>query len=176
MWLIAIAFVLVICHSKNTVFKARLKRFDHGCLLYNLEKLCIILSSLHQFSEIAIAPNSFFMMLRNSINFSKFLFKLLILTWNTENEFSINLYTPCSSPPVRCTLVAFPRIRKLTLLKYSLLKMYCWTVNLKKFSSNTTLDDILLGHFALSKLIILVEDLTRWKRSFEIFLIEHYRW
>ena len=106
---------------------------------------------MHQFSEIAIAPNSFFMMLRSSISFSKFLLKLLTLTWNTENEFSRNLYTPCPSPPVRCTLVAFPRIRKFTLLKYSLLKMYCWTFNLKKFSLNTIFRWYTFGTFCIVK-------------------------
>ena len=34
--------------------------------------------------------------------------------------------------------------------------------------------DILLKIFTLSNSIILVEDLTRWKRGFEIFLFDHY--
>ena len=38
----------------------------------------------------------------------------------------------------------------------------------------SSLDDILLGNFALSNSIILVEHLTRWKKGFEIFLIDHY--
>ena len=30
------------------------------------------------------------------------------------------------------------------------------------------------GNFTCSNSVILVEDLTRWKRRFEIFLIDHY--
>ena len=41
-------------------------------------------------------------------------------------------------------------------------------------SRNSLQDDIFLGNFALSNSIILVEDLIRWKRSFEIFFIDHY--
>ena len=37
-----------------------------------------------------------------------------------------------------------------------------------------SLDDMLLGNFTLPNSIISVEDLRRWKRSFEIFLIDHY--
>ena len=36
------------------------------------------------------------------------------------------------------------------------------------------LDDILLENFILLNLVILVEDLLRWKRDFEIFSIDHY--
>ena len=36
------------------------------------------------------------------------------------------------------------------------------------------LDQALLGNFTLSNSIILVDDLLRWKRGFEIFLIDHY--
>ena len=36
------------------------------------------------------------------------------------------------------------------------------------------LDDILWQHFTLSNSIILVKDLTRWKKRFEIFLIDQY--
>ena len=36
-----------------------------------------------------------------------------------------------------------------------------------------SLDDILLGNFTLSNSAISVEDLIRWKRGFEIFLIKH---
>ena len=32
----------------------------------------------------------------------------------------------------------------------------------------------LFGNFALSDLIILVEDLIRWNKGFEIFFIDHY--
>ena len=48
------------------------------------------------------------------------------------------------------------------------------TVNLKKFSSNTSLDDKLLRNFILSNSIILKEDLIRWNRGFGLFLIDHY--
>ena len=37
-----------------------------------------------------------------------------------------------------------------------------------------SLDQALLGKFTLSNSIILVDDLIRWKRGFEIFLIDHY--
>ena len=37
-----------------------------------------------------------------------------------------------------------------------------------------SLADILLGNFTLSNSIILVEDVIKWKRGFEIFLIDHY--
>ena len=51
-------------------------------------------------------------------------------------------------------------------------------VLLLSISSNSlqtpSLDDILLGNFTLSNSIILVEDLIRWKRGFEIFLIDYY--
>ena len=36
-----------------------------------------------------------------------------------------------------------------------------------------SLDDTLLGNFTLSNSVILVEDLIKWKRCFEIFLIKH---
>ena len=37
-----------------------------------------------------------------------------------------------------------------------------------------SLDDIFLGSFTLSNSIILVEDLIKWNRGFEICLIDHY--
>ena len=37
-----------------------------------------------------------------------------------------------------------------------------------------SLDNIPLGHFALSNSIILAENLIRWTKGFEIFLIDHY--
>ena len=37
-----------------------------------------------------------------------------------------------------------------------------------------SLDDIHLGNFTLSNSIILVEDLIRGERGFEIFLLDHY--
>ena len=39
------------------------------------------------------------------------------------------------------------------------------------FFKTPSLDYILLGNFILSNSIILLEDLVRWKRGFEIFLI-----
>ena len=38
----------------------------------------------------------------------------------------------------------------------------------------TSLDDKSLGNFTLSNSIILVEDVIKWNKSFEIFLIGHY--
>ena len=35
-------------------------------------------------------------------------------------------------------------------------------------------DDILAGNFTWLNSIILVEDIKRWKRDFEIFLIDYY--
>ena len=52
-----------------------------------------MLSSLNHVSEISIISNSFFMILRNSTSLSKSLFKLLILMWYTENEFSRSFST-----------------------------------------------------------------------------------
>ena len=52
-----------------------------------------MLSSLHHVPEIARTSNSLFMILRNSRSLSKFLFKLLILIWYTENEFSRSFST-----------------------------------------------------------------------------------
>ena len=51
-------------------------------------------------------------------------------------------------------------------------------VLLRPISKNSlqapSLDKIHLGNFTLSDSIILVEDLIRWSRGFEIFLIDHY--
>ena len=48
---------------------------------------------------------------------------------------------------------------------------------LLSFSRNSlqtpSLYDIIWGNFTLSNSIMLVEDLIRWKRCFEIFLIDH---
>ena len=52
--------------------------------------------------------------------------------------------------------------------------MYCYTVNLNKFSSNTIFRGYTFGKFYIVKYNVLVEDLIRWKRGFEIFLIDHY--
>ena len=68
--------------------------------------------------------------------------------------------------------------RKFTLLKYSFFFFFFFLrrtvtyVNL--FSSNSIFRGYVLWKFTLSNLIILVEDLIRWKRDFEIFLIGYY--
>ena len=48
------------------------------------------------------------------------------------------------------------------------------TVNLNKFLQTPSSDNVVGGKFTCSNSIILVEDLTRWKRGFELFLIDHY--
>ena len=53
------------------------------------------------------------------------------------------------------------RIRKFTFLKYS----FFW---------KSALDDIILENFTLPNSTNLVEDLIRWKKGFETFLIDHY--
>ena len=73
------------------------------------------------------------------------------------------------------------RIRKFTFLKYSFIFFYLFffffnvlLLSILRNSLQTpSLDDILLGKFTLSNSAILVEDLIRWKRGFEIFLIKH---
>ena len=42
------------------------------------------------------------------------------------------------------------------------------------FLVTPSLDDIFLGNLTWSNLIILTEDLIRWNRGFEMFLIDHY--
>ena len=70
-------------------------------------------------------------------------------------------------------LLTEKRIRKFTLLKYS----FSWKVLTLSISRNSPqtpfLDDIFLGNFASSNSIIFVEELIKWKRCFEIFLIDH---
>ena len=44
----------------------------------------------------------------------------------------------------------------------------------KNYFQTPSLDHALLGICTLSNSIILVEDLTRWKRGFETFFIGHY--
>ena len=63
-------------------------------------------------------------------------------------------------------LLTQKKIRKFMFLKYSFSWKRTVNVNLKNLN--------FWGHFTLSNLIILLEDLIRWKRSFEIFLIDHY--
>ena len=71
-------------------------------------------------------------------------------------------------------LIEKMKVWKFTVLEHSLLWKCTVTVNLKKFSSNTISRWYICGLFTWSNLIILVEDLVRWKRGFEMFLIEHY--
>ena len=61
------------------------------------------------------------------------------------------------------------RVRKFTFLKHSRTA----TVNLKKFSSNTIFRLYTWGKFYMVK-FDLVENLIKWKRGFEIFLIDQY--
>ena len=63
-------------------------------------------------------------------------------------------------------LLTQKKIRKFMFLKYSFSWKRTVNVNLKNLN--------FWGHFTLSNLIILLEDLIRWKRSFDIFLIDHY--
>ena len=58
--------------------------------------------------------------------------------------------------------------KKLTFLKYFFFWELAGTVQ------TPFLDHALLGNFTLPDSIILVEDLIRWKRGFEIFLIDYY--
>ena len=59
-------------------------------------------------------------------------------------------------------------------MKYSFFE----NVQLLSISRNSlqtlSLDDVLLGNFILSNSVISVKELIRWKRGFEIFLIDHY--
>ena len=48
------------------------------------------------------------------------------------------------------------------------------TVNFKNFLQAPSLDDMLLVIFTLSNSIISLKYLIKWKRGFEIFLIDHY--
>ena len=48
------------------------------------------------------------------------------------------------------------------------------TVNFKNFLQTPSLDDMLLVIFTLSNSIISLKYLIKWKRGFEIFLIDHY--
>ena len=54
------------------------------------------------------------------------------------------------------------------------LKTYCHCESRETICKKSSSDDILLENFSVSNSIILVEDQIRWKRGFEIFLIDHY--
>ena len=68
-------------------------------------------------------------------------------------------------------------MRKFKLLKYPFFEnvlLYCQEIIYKIYISRNSLqipslDEILLGNFKLSNSVILVEDVTRSKRGFEIF-------
>ena len=60
-------------------------------------------------------------------------------------------------------------------LKYSFFFENLQVPSVSRNSLQTpSLDHALLGNFTLSNSIILVEDLMRWKRGFDIFLIDYY--
>ena len=44
----------------------------------------------------------------------------------------------------------------------------------RNYVETPSLDDIIFVYFTLPNSIILVEDLIRWNRGFEIFLIDHH--
>ena len=67
------------------------------------------------------------------------------------------------------------KIRKSTFLRYSFFFEKLLLQSISKNSLQTpSLDNILLGNFALSNSIILVENVIRWTKGFKIFLIDHY--
>ena len=60
-------------------------------------------------------------------------------------------------------------------LKYSFLWKHIVKLSISRNSLPIpSLDDILRENFTLPNWIMLVAELKRWKRSFEIFLIDHY--
>ena len=66
-------------------------------------------------------------------------------------------------------LLAEKKCKKIDVFEVMLFWRRTITVNLKKWASNAILHD-----FALSDSIILVEDLIRWNKGFEIILIDNY--
>ena len=66
-------------------------------------------------------------------------------------------------------LLAEKKCKKIDVFEVMLFWRRTITVNLKKWASNAILHD-----FALSDSIILVEDLIRWNKDFEIILIDNY--
>ena len=65
------------------------------------------------------------------------------------------------------------RIRKFTFLRYSFFWKHTITISSRNSLETLSLGDIILRNFILSNSTFLVEDLIRWKRCFEIFLIDH---
>ena len=76
--------------------------------------------------------------------------RVIIIWWLQKKDKKIHVFG---------VLIFFEDILLLSILRKSL-----WT---------RSLDDILLGKFKLSNSIILVEDIIKWKRYFEIFFIDH---
>ena len=64
-------------------------------------------------------------------------------------------------------------ITKFTFLKYALFENVLLLSISRNFLQTSPLDDMLLGNFTLPNSIISVNDLIRWTRGFEIFLIDH---
>ena len=65
------------------------------------------------------------------------------------------------------------RIRKFTFLRYSCFENILLLLASRNSLQTPSLVDIILRNFTLSNSTILVEDLIRWKRCFEIFFIGH---
>ena len=63
-------------------------------------------------------------------------------------------------------------LKKFEFSKYSFFKNVLLLSISRNFFETPSLDDVLLGNFTLSNSTILVKDLIRWKRVFEIFLID----
>ena len=59
-------------------------------------------------------------------------------------------------------------------MKYSFFWKRIVSANLKKFLQTTSVGDMLLENFTLSNSTILLEDLMKWKRCFEMLLIDYY--
>ena len=59
-------------------------------------------------------------------------------------------------------------------MKYSFFWKRIVSANLKKFLQTTSVGDMLLENFTLSNSTILLEDLMKWKRYFEMLLIDYY--
>ena len=60
------------------------------------------------------------------------------------------------------------------LLKYSFFEDIPFLSTSRNVLETPSLDDIFLGNFTWPDSSILIEDLIRWNRGFEMFLIDHY--
>ena len=65
-------------------------------------------------------------------------------------------------------------IRKFRFLKYSFFEKVLLLSVSRNSLQTPSLDDIILENSTLSNSIISVKDLIKWKKGFEIFLIDHY--